>query len=273
MIAGRAAPGAEVVVRGRDQEIGHAQADARGEWVLTPDKPLAPGTQEMTLAARDANGAETPGQGSVVLAVPEQPRAESQTGTAPPAATPNTPPTSPPDSPATPLALLVPPTGPPRVLQGPAVTPGKLGLGTVDYDEQGAIRFAGNAPPNAPVRVYVDNAPVGDARADGSGAWTLTPGEAVAAGVHRLRVDQLDRAGRVQVRVELPFQRVTLPVPPPGTAAGERVVVQPRQNLWRIARITYGRGVRYTVIYAANRDQIRNPNLIFPGQIFTTPPP
>ncbi len=42
-------------------------------------------------------------------------------------------------------------------------------------------------------------------------------------------------------------------------------------NLWRISRETYGAGQRYTVIYGANRDQIRNPNLIYPGQIFVLP--
>jgi nucleoid-associated protein YgaU len=49
------------------------------------------------------------------------------------------------------------------------------------------------------------------------------------------------------------------------------MVVQPGQNLWRIARHTYGRGVRYTVIYAANRDTIRDPRLIYPGQVFALP--
>jgi hypothetical protein len=35
--------------------------------------------------------------------------------------------------------------------------------------------------------------------------------------------------------------------------------------------VIYGRGIEYTVIYDANRDHIRNPNLIYPGQIFSTP--
>jgi nucleoid-associated protein YgaU len=277
VIAGRAAPGAEVVVRGGDREVGRTRADTRGEWVLVPDKPLAPGTQDMTLAARGADGTETAGQGSVVLSVPEQRQSARRQAAAQPGGNSAAPSSSTAaDSPAAALALLVPPAGPPRILQGPVQPPGKLGLGTVDYDDQGAIRFRGTAPPGAPVRVYVDNVPVGDARADASGGWTLAPGEAVAAGVHRLRVDQLDSAGRVQARIELPFQRVviTAPQPQPGSATtGERVVVQLGQNLWRIARLAYGRGARYTVIYAANREQIRNPNLIFPGQIFMTPQP
>ena len=49
------------------------------------------------------------------------------------------------------------------------------------------------------------------------------------------------------------------------------VVVQPGNSLWRIARRTYGDGVRYSVIYESNQSQIRDPDLIFPGQIFLVP--
>jgi nucleoid-associated protein YgaU len=65
---------------------------------------------------------------------------------------------------------------------------------------------------------------------------------------------------------------------PGGHAAGEvvparpgHVVIQPGNNLWRISRVIYGRGIEYTVIYQANRDRIRDPDLIYPGQIFLTP--
>jgi nucleoid-associated protein YgaU len=57
-----------------------------------------------------------------------------------------------------------------------------------------------------------------------------------------------------------------------GEGAGASVVVISHgDNLWRIARKIYGHGVRHTVIYEANRKQIRNPNLIYPGQVFTIP--
>ena len=42
-------------------------------------------------------------------------------------------------------------------------------------------------------------------------------------------------------------------------------------SLWQISKRTYGRGNRYTVIYDANQEQIRNPDLIYPGQIFVLP--
>ncbi len=53
--------------------------------------------------------------------------------------------------------------------------------------------------------------------------------------------------------------------------SGGFIIVQPGNNLWNIARVIYGRGIRYTTIYEANREQIRDPDLIYPGQVFTAP--
>ena len=52
---------------------------------------------------------------------------------------------------------------------------------------------------------------------------------------------------------------------------GTTVIIKRGDNLWRIARKTYGRGIRYTTIYNANRDQIADPNLIYVGQVFKLP--
>jgi nucleoid-associated protein YgaU len=59
--------------------------------------------------------------------------------------------------------------------------------------------------------------------------------------------------------------------PEAGQPRNGRVVIQPGNSLWRISRVIYGQGVQYTVIYQANKEQIRNPDLIYPGQIFATP--
>jgi nucleoid-associated protein YgaU len=63
-----------------------------------------------------------------------------------------------------------------------------------------------------------------------------------------------------------------LPGEPDKEVRVNSLVVRPGNNLWRIARDTYGDGTRYTVIYGANRGQIGDPDLIYPGQIFTLPP-
>ena len=59
--------------------------------------------------------------------------------------------------------------------------------------------------------------------------------------------------------------------PEAAVARPGHVVIQPGNNLWRISRVIYGRGIEYTAIYEANRDKIRDPDLIYPGQIFATP--
>jgi len=250
VIAGRAEPGTEVTVHNGAQNLGHAMADQRGEWVLLPDAPLPQGGQELTLTSRLSSGVETAGTASVLLVVP---------------------PSAPiPGTPAAALAVLAPATAPSRLLQSSRATGGKLGLDTVDYDDHGDIRFSGSAPPRAAVRVYVDNQPAGDATANESGHWALSPAQAVAPGLHQLRVDQLAPNGRVAARVGIPFQRETLAA---AQVAEGHVVVQPGQNLWRLARRAYGTGLRYTVIYQANLEQIRDPRLIYPGQAFELPQP
>ena len=47
--------------------------------------------------------------------------------------------------------------------------------------------------------------------------------------------------------------------------------VQPGATLWAIAEERYGAGILYVTVFEANRDRIRNPDLIYPGQVFILP--
>jgi hypothetical protein len=73
-----------------------------------------------------------------------------------------------------------------------------------------------------------------------------------------------------------PAQETAAAAPAPESASPAvpregRIVIQPGNNLWRISRVLYGTGSKFTTLYEANKDQIRNPNLIYPGQVFRTP--
>ena len=297
VLAGRAAPRTTVTITDNGRPIAEATSDAQGQWVALPAAPLPPGGQQLALSApappppvseRTRSGPTVVvGEAPLLVIVPPQPPSASAL---PSAARPSaeaasrgaavtaTPPSRSGEAAATTaVAILTPPDAAPRVLQGlpaapaahPAAGSGRLGLEVVDYDEHGAIRFGGSAAPGASVRAYVDNRAAGDTRADVDGHWSLNPADAVPPGDHRLRIDQIGGSGKVAARVELPFERTSLASP---DLREGRIVVQPRATLWRIARQAYGQGVRYTVIYQANRDQIRDPNMIFPGQIFAIPP-
>ena len=82
-----------------------------------------------------------------------------------------------------------------------------LGLAAVDYNDKGDIIFSGRARPGTAVRLYVDNRGVGDAMVDAQGNWSFAGKDIIAPGTHDLRVDQIDKAGKVIARVELPFLR------------------------------------------------------------------
>jgi nucleoid-associated protein YgaU len=279
VIAGRAAPHAQVTVSDQKSEVGKVTADARGEWVLIPKNSLKAGSHELSLQSRESG----PGDKSttapavlskekVILVVPEQGKdiagreISGKSGA---------------------LALSVPRDGAggTTVLQKPAMAPGKqtanvmaaaktmksgskLSVDAIDYSEAGSVEMSGRAPSDSRVQVYLDNKPLGVARTGENGVWRIKPGQKIPPGIYKLRVDQIDESGSVMARVELPFAKAK----PLGKLPRDAVVfVQPGSNLWRIARNTYGKGLNYSVIYEANRDQIRNPDLIYPGQIFYLP--
>jgi len=258
VIAGRALPGSTVVIIAGGQPIGEVTADDRGEWVFVPTAPLEPGNQELSLTMRVPGGNPVASDDVVVLVVPERSKdvAGRPAGAAPGA-----------------LALRVPRAGgPSTALQTPggngAQAKPALSIDTLDYDDQGQLSVSGRAAAGATVNLYLDKGFIGRAGADDNGLWRLRPDVRIEPGLYALRADALDGAGRVTARVEMPFSRAE-----PMTDAPPEpfVIVQPGNSLWRLARRAYGAGVRYTMIFEANRNQIKDPNLIYPGQVFALP--
>lgn len=256
VIAGQAKPNSMVTVYDGDKEIGTVIADSRGEWVLLPEAPFEPGSRELTLSAKDEAGTVTASGQSVVLVVPDH--REVGAGVEQPSA----------------VAVLIPNAGgggtvlqPPTSEGGEGIAQEGLSLDIIDYDENGQLVVGGRAPSGANIQVYIDNEPVGGVVADADGRWQVKPENPVAPGLHTLRVDQVAPPdARVIARVETPFSRAAFAEAAPGN-----IVVQPGNSLWRIARRTYGHGIRYTLIFEANKDQIRDPDLIYPGQVFALP--
>jgi nucleoid-associated protein YgaU len=254
VIAGRAEPGAKVIVRDGDEPIGEVTADRRGEWVLIPAQPIRPGNRLLSAeASNQQGGATVKSEETVALSISPTASVEHAGETA--------------------LAVVLPREGghAARVLQLPegasAGKPNTLSMETAEYDAEGHVVLSGHAAPGATVQVYLGNEPLATVTADAAGAWSATSSRAVPPGQLELRLDQLASSGRVAQRVALPFGQGAAVEPAPG----QNYVVQRGNNLWRIAQQAYGAGTRYVVIYSANPDQIRNPDKIYPGQIFKIP--
>ena len=142
-----------------------------------------------------------------------------------------------------------------------------LKIKIIDYDEKGRLAISGEAKPGSKISIEVNGRTIGSTNTDDQGQWSLTTIEGMADGANKIvaKASLGDQYSTTSMRFA-PHELVQK------FPKGRLVVVQPGNSLWRIARRTYGSGFRYTVIFAANRDQVTNPDLIYPGQVLHTPP-
>jgi hypothetical protein len=280
VVAGRATPGATVELLRNGLVHDRVVADASGQFVMVPPR-LPVGESELTLRSRPRDGAVVASTQTVVVAV--QPNLKDQ-----------------------PVVALMSPDRPSVVLSKPSApaassAAGSIVVETVEAEAGGSkLYVTGHSAPGALVRLYLNDSYHSTATADTSGRVVFTAGNALdglgRGGDYRVRLDEVDRAsGVVKSRAEVPF------TPPPGTVAaaaasrplnanagassegvsvaagalraqkGQMMTVSRGDSLWRISRLAYGDGTRYTVIYDANHKQIQNPNRIYPGQVFIIP--
>jgi len=189
--------------------------------------------------------------------------------------------------PAAPVVIIAGEDGVKVVQPAQAAEKAALVLDAISYGEAGAVELTGRGAAEAFLRVYLSNSAVGEGKVGADGTWTIAL-NGIAPGIYTLRVDQLDGAGKVTSRVETPFKReaeetiAAAQQQPEEPSAGtpdarptvppiQVVTVQPGNTLWAIARDAYGEGLLYVRVFEANRDLIRDPDLIYPGQIFTVP--
>jgi nucleoid-associated protein YgaU len=181
-------------------------------------------------------------------------------------------------------------------------------IASVEAETGGGLYVTGEAAPSTTVRLYLNDTFVAPAEVGADGTVSFSIERGVRPGSYRVRLDQVaDGTGSVLSRAEIvfvvpelpelvaeapaPHEAITSPEPaeqvvveaePAPEAVPERsasttipeistAVVTRCDSLWRISREIYGSGMRYTEIFEANQNQIRNPNLIYPGQLFVLP--
>lgn len=238
LVAGRAAPNETVEIISDDRVIGTGEAGADGAFVAQIH--LEPGSKAQRVSARQAEAVETPPSAPVFVLATEEPE---------------------------PL-IVKPERAGVRILQGLSRGPSEqVTLDQITYDESGDVVLAGRAPGGSSVRVYLDDRSVGITETGGDGFWRFQPEDDVTPGDYRLRLDNLGHDG-VSSRIETPFRREKIAE---GEVPPDAAIVQKGDSLWRIAENIYGEGLRYTLILGANADTIRDPDLIYPGQVFSLP--
>ena len=163
-----------------------------------------------------------------------------------------------------------------KVLQDDQIAQDQLALDSIAYDPLGNVTLSGRSNPDGLVRFYVDNEAISAAKTDDTGYWETDLSD-VIPGTYTLRIDELGLRGDVVSRLESPFKRedrqklAALIAPSSSPVRINIVTVQPGNTLWAIARKRYGDGLLYVRVFEANRDKIKDPDLIYPGQLFDLP--
>jgi nucleoid-associated protein YgaU len=287
VIAGRATPGATVELLRNGEVHDRAVADQSGQFVIVPP-PLPSGTYDLTLRSRQPDGKQTTSKQNVAVAL--EPKATDRPVVA--LITPNKPT----------IMLSQPAAAKPAA--------GAVVVEAVEIEPGGKFHVSGQARAGAALRLYLNDSFITSVTAAADGRFSVTINEGVAPGSYRVRVDEASSSGSVRARAEVPFNvpdtMVTASVPAQATASKRSESAAPQQpqlaaagaivlpdggspsstvvvpkittttvsrgdSLWRLSQLSYGAGTRYAVIYKANREQIRNPNLIYPGQVLVLP--
>lgn len=294
VVAGRAAPKSQVTLLSGARLLGQSGADADGNFVILP-QALSPGEHVLSLRSR-LGEQEVGSQQTVTMVVPQRGAGGVIAAV---------------DAPNQPTRVLsADNSGKPQPAASPADGAKGLRIASVEAMAGGGAFMSGQAPAGAPVRLYLNDSFVASVAAGPDGKWTVRIDQGMQPGAYTVRADVIGTDGKPLGRVEAPFDLpvsmaaapvaaapvvaapvVAAPAPalapaqPPIAAqqkdqpvAGAAVVAELRtarvergDSLWRISRNIYGEGVRYTQIYDANTNQIRNPNRIFPGQVLVVP--
>jgi nucleoid-associated protein YgaU len=276
-------PSGEAVIAGRQRrtrrsscmtaaKIAEATADAAGQFVIIPP-PWRPAitTSRWPQARQGAAGQIKP----VAVSVPAQEAKVAATA-----------PTNP-NGPA-PSALGM------RTLATPSSVNGsRVAIQSVEADAVGGLVAKGSAEPNATVRLYLNQADLAEAKTQSDGRWSLTIQHGMSPGGYVMRADEIGHGdASVVASANTPFDypeaaAPTSPTAPiPATSAEQSSAPSPADpvvgsiqtkrvvtghTLWALSQSYYGDPTRYPAIVEANRAQIHNPNVIFPGQVFVVP--
>ncbi|WP_299843582.1 LysM peptidoglycan-binding domain-containing protein [uncultured Roseovarius sp.] len=293
LVAGRTMPDWDTSILLDGEILASATPDGSGQFVEFLDIPTSEDPRVLSLSMRPASGGDAIAseQEIIIAPTPREVAATEASGVTAQTGDEQTNATGEPTEGATqsPTVILADDSGV-RVLQTPEAAPdatdeaadengptlmSSVALDAISYSDAGQVQLSGRASGEGHIRVYLDNDPITTSPVTEDGNWRSDLPE-VDTGVYTLRIDEVDAEGNVTSRVETPFKREDEAVLAKVDSAADTpkikaVTVQKGSTLWAISREAYGDGVLYVRVFEANRDRIRDPDLIYPGQVFTVP--
>ena len=311
VFAGTAAPNAKIRIFEGDILLGETVANANGEWVIVLEKSLAAGQHLISVAMDRSDGTTEMADRSLAVEIYQDtetkplvallPETETEVpvliqspddvDTAKPAAAASEAIVADAAKPAAAASeAIVADDAKPAAAAMPEITraaPAKpqaksqivasqiatsqiaaLAPSAIVWRDASSILISGTS--RGGIRVTVNDAKgqFGEALVLADGAWQVAGSLDMDIALNQLRFLLFDDVNQIIARYDLPVKARDLAK---GQDGSPLVVVNKGDMLWRIAYQQMGKGVRYVDIVRRNKQDIINPDLIYPKQIFAVP--
>ena len=287
VFAGTAAPNAKIRIFEGDILLGETVANANGEWVIVLEKSLAAGQHLISVAMERSDGTTEMADRSLAVEIYQDTETKPLVALLPETATEVPVLIQSPDdvdktksvataSEATASGTIVAdaadaaPAKPQAKSQIAASQIAALAPSAIVWRDASRILISGTS--RGGVRVTVNDAKgqFGEALVLADGAWQVAGSLDMDIAVNHLRFALFDEANHIIARYDLPVKARDLAK---GQDGSPLVVVNKGDMLWRIAYHQLGEGVKYVDIVRRNQQDINDPDLIYPKQIFAVPQP
>jgi nucleoid-associated protein YgaU len=285
VFAGTAAPNAKIRIFEGDILLGETIANANGEWVIVLEKSLAAGQHLISVAMERSDGTTEMADRSLAVEIYQDTETKPLVALLPETATEVPVLIQSPDdvdktksaataSEATASGTIVAdaaeaaPAKPQAKSQIAASQIAALAPSAIVWRDASRILISGTS--RGGVRVTVNDAKgqFGEALVLADGAWQVAGSLDMDIAVNQLRFALFDDANQIIARYDLPVKARDLAK---GQDGSPLVVVNKGDMLWRIAYHQLGEGVKYVDIVRRNQQDIADPDLIYPKQIFAVP--
>ena len=138
---------------------------------------------------------------------------------------------------------------------------------TIFFNENGYVSIKGKVNFGKKIELYINKKIMEIIEIENS-KWEYNSDIIFDFGLHYLLVVLKSDKDEILDRITLPFMRVEMPS---NDVPENFILIKPGDMLWTIAYRLYGDPFKYIQIFEENKDQITNPDLIFPGQLFSIP--
>ena len=291
VIAGHGPAESKIEILNGEPVIASTKSGQSGDFAIVLDKPLEPGTHQLIIRATPKEGDVLMSAEAGIIHIPESGTEEVTVLVTEP------------DEATRVLQKPEPVEPEPSVVSEPAeetvavaepvaeIAPVLIEAAEVENNK---IFIAGTGEAGAQVNLYLNDDLLGTADVSPNGAFLFEGTKELEKGRYAVRADMIERGttnvlARAEVSLlhepEIAVPEVVVataepeevetesePVEPkPEIRTGASVIIRRGDSLWKVARRNYGAGIRYTTIFEANRDQVRDADLIYPGQVLKVP--